>query len=157
MKRNRMAGADSTSIAMRAIFYYLMKNPAKLDKLREEVDQAFESGALSHPVQYSDALKLTYLTAVIKEAGRLFPSFQSTMPRYAPPGGLVVCGKYIPGGYKLGMNPYIVQRDKDVFGEDSEHFRPERWLESDERNRRMEKSMLIFGAGTRQCIGRPVS
>lgn len=31
------------------------------------------------------------------------------------------------------MNPYVVHRSRQVFGEDADFFRPERWLEGDEK------------------------
>lgn len=152
-----MAGADSTSIALRAIFYFLMKHPEKLDRVRAEVDAAFSNGTLSTPVQYSEAVALPYLTAVIKESSRLFPSFQVSMPRHAPSQGVELCGMHIPAGYKVGMNPLIVHLNKGIFGEDASEFKPERWLESEVRTRSMERAIIGFGAGTRQCTGRPVS
>ena len=151
-----MAGADSTSIVLRAIFYFLMKNPDKLAKIRAEIDAAFANGTLSHPAQYNAAITLPYLNAVIKESVRLFPSFQVSMPRYAPARGLELCGKHIPAGYRVGMNPYVVQRNQVAFGEDADNFRPERWLEGEERTRAMDKASISFGAGTRQCTGKNV-
>ncbi|ENI02074.1 hypothetical protein COCC4DRAFT_202931 [Bipolaris maydis ATCC 48331] len=152
-----MAGADSTSINMRSVMYFLMKNPEKLEKARAEVDAAFENGSLSSPVQYSQACTLPYLTAVVKEAGRLFPAFSVSMPRYAPSQGLTLCDKYIPGGYTVGMNPAIVQHDTGIFGEDALEFKPERWLESKERTRTMDRAILAWGAGTRTCVGKPLA
>ncbi|KAJ4294347.1 hypothetical protein N0V90_008037 [Kalmusia sp. IMI 367209] len=148
------AGADSTSILLRTVFYKLMQNPRVLNKLRAEIDEAFESGALSHPVQYAALDKLPYLNAVIKECTRIFPSFQVTMPRHAPAEGLELCGYHIPAGYRAGMNPAVVLFNKEVFGEDAREFRPERWQESEARNHAMDKAMINFGAGTRTCIGR---
>jgi cytochrome P450 len=55
------------------------------------------------------------------------------------------------------MNAMVVQFDEGVFGNDAHEFRPERWLVSKERYRAMEKAMLVYGAGTRICIGRHVS
>ncbi len=55
------------------------------------------------------------------------------------------------------MNAMVVQFDKNVFGKDAHEFRPDRWLESEERYWAMEKAMLVFGAGTRTCIGKHVS
>jgi cytochrome P450 len=55
------------------------------------------------------------------------------------------------------MNAMVTQFDETVFGKDAQEFRPERWLESEERFRVMEKAMLVFGAGTRTCIGKHVS
>ena len=47
--------------------------------------------------------------------------------------------------------------DKTVFGEDAEEFNPERWLESEERTREMEKYLITFGAGSRTCVGKNIS
>lgn len=151
-----MAGADSTSITMRSIFYFLMKNPEKLEKVRAEVDGAFENGTLSSPAQYVPASSLPYLNAVVREATRLFPAFSVSQPRYVPSGGMELCGKFIPAGYTVGLNPAIIQHDKGVFGEDALEFVPERWLESGDRTRAMDKAILGWGAGTRTCVGRPV-
>lgn len=56
------------------------------------------------------------------------------------------------------MSPWVVHRDKDVFGEDAGVWRPERWLDCDnEQRRRMEAGLLTFGAGHRACIGKNIS
>ncbi|CAN9293602.1 unnamed protein product [Alternaria alternata] len=130
-----MAGADSTSISMRSVFYFLMKHPEKLEKARAEVDAAFENGTLSSPVQYGQLASLPYLVATVKEALRLFSAFAVSMPRYAPSQGITLCGKHIPAGYTVGMNPAIVSHDPNVFGEDAHEFVPERWLQSEDRTR----------------------
>lgn len=31
----------------------------------------------------------------------------------------------------IGANPWVIHRQKQIFGEDCETFRPERWLEGD--------------------------
>ncbi|KAF2635347.1 cytochrome P450 [Massarina eburnea CBS 473.64] len=149
-----IAGADSTSIALRSVFYHLLKNPEKMRKIRTEIDNAFEDGTLSHPVQYNAAVTLPYLSAVIREASRVFPSFQLTMPRFVPAQGLELCGFHIPAPYRVGMNPAILCKDKTVFGDDAAEFVPERWLEGPERTRTLDKVMINFGAGTRTCSGR---
>jgi cytochrome P450 len=151
-----MAGADSTSITMRSVFYFLMKHPLVLDRVRAEVDAAFENGTLSSPVQYSQAVALPYLNAVVRDATRVFPAFQVSQPRYAPAQGIELCGIHIPSGYTIGLNPAIIQHDRRVFGEDAQEFNPERWLRSEERTRAMDKAILGWGAGTRTCVGRPV-
>jgi cytochrome P450 len=78
------------------------------------------------------------------------------MQRHAPQGGIELAGKYIPAGYRIGMNPAVVHYDKNVFGQDSDVYRPERWLVSTEEWKAMDRNMLIFGAGTRTCIGKNV-
>jgi cytochrome P450 len=153
-----MAGSDSTSIALRSIFYYLMKNPSKLDKVRAEVDAAFANGTLTSPVQFNQSAQLPYLNAVIQESFRLYSPFAAPIQRYSPPAGMKLAGTYIPAGIRVGLNPAVVQHHKEVFGDDAGSFRHERWLEgSSEQPKLMEKSILAFGAGTRRCTGRHVS
>ncbi|QDS69217.1 hypothetical protein FKW77_000763 [Venturia effusa] len=139
------------------VFYFLMKNPEKLVKVRQEIDAAFDSGTLTSPVQYNRASSLPYLGAVIKETIRLFPAFSVSQPRYAPRQGIELCGTLIPAGYIVGLNPAIVQHNKGAFGADALEFRPERWLDDPIRARAMEKGILGWGAGTRTCVGRPLA
>lgn len=154
-----MAGADSTAGTLRAVLYHLLKNPSTMAKLTAEIDAAYASGALTSPAQHSQVTKLPYLMAVCKEAARVWPSFQVIMPRYAPAGGLQLPNGFcVPAGYRVGINPYIVQRDSELFGNDATVFRPERWLEADkEQLRVMNATMISFGAGTRTCTGQHVS
>lgn len=152
---NRFAGSDTTGIAFRATFYYLMKTPSAYEKLLAEIDEAANKGELTFPCKYSDAIKLPYLSACIKEAFRIHPSVALTMGRVAPAEGLELCGKYIPAGYRVGMNGAVIHLDKTIFGEDADQFRPDRWLEGDTTN--MDKHMLHFGYGTRTCIGKNIS
>jgi cytochrome P450 len=153
-----MAGADSTSIGMRSIFYFLMKNPDKLTKARAEIDTAFADGTLTSPIQYNQAVKLPYLDAVIKESFRLYSPFAAPFQRYSPTGGIFLGDVHIAVGMRVGLNPAVVQHHPEVFGDDAKSFRPERWLDSNtEQVKLMERSMMAFGAGTRRCTGRNVS
>jgi cytochrome P450 len=88
------------------------------------------------------------------------------LERYVPAEGLTLPdGTTVPGGTKVGINPYVVGRNKDVWGEDADEFRPERWLQKDsegdgeyaERLRVFNASDLAFGAGSRICMGRHFS
>lgn len=126
-------------------------------KLQTEIDAAFAAGEITSPVKYNDAIRLPYLTAVVKEAMRLFPSFQVSMQRLSPKQGIVLSGVYVPAGYRVGINPGCMHYNKEVFGDDAYEFRPERWLESEERTKIMERGLVTFGAGTRTCTGKNVS
>ena len=92
------AGSDTTAIAMRSVFYHLMKNPEVYAELIEEIDDATTSGQLSSPPTFREASELPFLCATIKEAMRLHPSVGLTMPRITPAGGLEVAGRHIPPG-----------------------------------------------------------
>lgn len=154
-----IAGADSTAGTLRAVIYYLLKNPSTLDKLTAEIDEAYANGHLTTPAQHSQVTALPYLMAVCKEAARIWPAFQVIQPRYAPARGVQLPnGFFVPAGYRVGINPFIVQRDTDLFGGDAETFRPERWIEADkDKLRLMNSTMMSFGAGTRTCTGQHVS
>ncbi|KAK5031506.1 hypothetical protein LTR13_007834 [Exophiala sideris] len=150
------AGSDTTAIAMRAMFYYLMTNPAVYAELMAELDESLATGIIptSGPISYAQAIKLPYVCATIKEAMRLHPSVGLTMPRHVPAGGLRIGDQVIPAGYRVGVNAAVVQYDQSVFGPDSYSFRPRRWLEGDTTH--MDRCMIQFGAGTRTCIGKNV-
>lgn len=56
------------------------------------------------------------------------------------------------------MNAWVLHRNSDIFGEDPDEFRPERWLEADEQQARvMQQSFMSFGLGSRTCIGKNIS
>ncbi|KAF2790230.1 cytochrome P450 [Melanomma pulvis-pyrius CBS 109.77] len=152
------AGSDTTAVAFRSTFYYLMKNPEALAKAHAEIDAAIATGSLSSPIKYSQTTtKLPYVCASIKEAMRLHPSVGLSIQRHAPAEGIELAGKRIPNGYRIGMNPAVVHYDKDVFGQDADKFRPERWLVSVDEWKAMDRNLLTFGAGTRTCIGKNIS
>lgn len=143
-------------IELQAVFYYLVKDRPVYEKLQREVDQAVENGNLSELPSYSEVIQLPLLKATIKEALRLHPGVAFTMPRVVSQSGMELSGKYIPPGFKVGMNAAVVGRDEGVYGPDADIFRPERWIER--TNSIMDRcNNLVFGAGTRTCIGKQVS
>lgn len=95
---NVFAGSDTTSVALRAILYYLTLNPRCYEKAVEELDLATANGALGEKPTYAQVQKLPYLQAVIKEGMRLHPSLCHNHTRVVPPGGAVVAGNYLAAG-----------------------------------------------------------
>ncbi len=152
------AGFDTTALTMTSIIYYLIKNPEAAGKLREEVDQAAAIGKLSDPAQYTETDKMEYLSAVIKEAMRCYPFITVLIERVVPAEGAMIAGKFIPGGTVVGCCPEVIHRNRELYGEDADRFRPERWLTED-RDRRiaMERASLGFGSGKRACMGRHIA
>lgn len=67
----------------------------------------------------------------------------------------------LPERTKIGYCAWGVFRNKEIFGDDVNVFRPERWLEefnSTEKIRERELTMeLIFGYGRWQCLGKNVA
>ncbi|KAK5000694.1 hypothetical protein LTR66_000485 [Elasticomyces elasticus] len=101
---------------------------------------------------------MTYLQAYIKETMRIHPALGQILPRIVPTGGVHLCGKFIPEGTEVGCNAWTVHRDRAIFGDDVDDWRPERWLDSDEhRVKEMDRYMFIFGGGSRTCMGRHIA
>lgn len=137
---NILAGSATTACGLRSIFYHLCRNPSALKKLQTEVDEAFSSGALSTPSpRYAEAAKLPYLDAVVVEGLRMHPATGFVLEREVPAGGAVICGEKIPEGTVVGINAWVMHANKQVFGEDAETFRPERWLEDGEERIKVMK------------------
>ena len=168
------AGSDTTAVSLSSVFYHLLRNPRCLTILLSELDSAISSGTI-HPspsglISFPDAQKLPYLDAVITESFRLFPAVGLLLERHVPASGATICDEHIPGGTIVGCNAWVLHRRAEVFGEDVDAFRPERWLAADDddeegeqqRNSKaklksMRAAMFHFGAGARTCIGRNIS
>ena len=56
----------------------------------------------------------------------------------------------------MGINPWVVHRNEEVFGEDVEGFKPERWLREG-RDSDMIRFFFAFGSGARMSLGRNIS
>ena len=122
-----------------------------------ELEQSSTDGV----VTYAQTLRLPYFLAVVKETMRLNPSFQGQFSRVSPEGGVggggleVLPGVVVPGGVWLSVNTYVSQRDKNIFGEDAEEFKPERWLPiGGDRYHTMSKYLSVFGYGSAACMGK---
>ncbi|KAL7943921.1 cytochrome P450 [Trichoderma barbatum] len=152
------AGTGTTSGAMTAMLYFLLKSPTCYKLLMEELHSARRSGNLSVPPRYTEVSRLPYLDAVLRETLRLKPAIGIPMERVVPPSGCFINGTFIPGGTVVGCLAMAVHLDQACFGKDSDIFRPERWLNGSDTERiAMERGFLGWGAGSRVCIGRHIA
>lgn len=166
------AGSETTAITLSAVFYYLLRNPSALQRLRDELDEFTRRGVFLDTttglVTWAEAQQLTYLDACIKEAFRMHPAPGLPMERIAPEPGVEIAGHYVKGGTIVGCSAWVIHRRPEIFGEDVDDYRPERWLveeglEDEERARMEEKikkmnaNMVQFGMGSRTCIGKNIS
>lgn len=125
---NTMAGYATVAVALRSILYHLARNPDAYARLQREVDEAFASGALGQTHTVAEAGKLPYLDAVVTEALRVHPVLGLILEREVPAGGAVLAGQHVPEGTVVGFNPWVIMHNREVYGEDADAFRPERWL-----------------------------
>jgi cytochrome P450 len=154
-----LAGADTTGTAFQAVLHYLFHNPGVYKKMMAEIDDATRRGKLSRVPQYAEVQEhCPYYNAIIKESMRLCPSAPNIFPRMVSEPGIALFGKFAPAGAEITCNPWFVARDKSLYGEDAEVFRPERWIDdSKERVKEYEKYSFVFGYGARVCLGKDVA
>lgn len=163
------AGSETTAISLGAVFYYLLRSPRAMARLRAELDGAGRAGAFGDNetglVTWHESQKLEYLDVCIKEAFRLHPAPGLPMERIVPPQGAEIAGRFVPGGTIVGCSAWVIHRNKDIFGEDVDAYRPERWLVDETKDRAAEEArikemtgmMMQFGMGSRTCIGKNIS
>lgn len=168
------AGSETTAISLSAVFYYLLRNPRCLERLRQEIDDAARRGEFSDlesgVVTFAESQRLPYLDACVKEAFRMHPAAGLPLERIVPPGGAEIAGHFVKGGTIVGCSAWVIHRNKEVFGEDVDVYRPERWLvgegvdgkevdnEAEEKRiKAMDGCMIQFGMGPRTCIGKNIS
>lgn len=156
---NINAGSDTIASTLRAVFYHLLKNPRSLETLEIELEDAQRSSKVSVPLPtWTEVQNLPYLNAVIKEALRLNPALALPLERVVPAPGLQVERHFLPPGTVIGVNPWVLHRDKRIFGSDAEDWEPQRWLSKNvERVKYMDQHILAFGAGKRTCLGRHIA
>lgn len=155
-----IAGSDTTATALRATFLHIVTHPHVYHALRSEIDTAIREKRLSHPIiRDSEARQLVYLQACITEGLRMWPPITGLMEKEVPAGGEVFNGEYLPARTRIGYCAFGLQRRRDVYGEDAEIFRPERWLEAtEEQLQKMNKlHSLIFGYGRFSCLGKSIA
>ncbi|KAJ6781928.1 hypothetical protein PWT90_07206 [Aphanocladium album] len=150
-------GTLTTSWTLSLAVFHLCNRPEILKKLRDELFAAIPD--VNEVVPIADLESLPYLRAVVKEALRHGVGTSSRLSRIAPDESFDVAdtntGKthHIPAGTVISMSPYRTIMNEEIFA-DPLGFNPERWLDEDER---MEKYLIMFGGGTRVCLGQALA
>jgi cytochrome P450 len=137
-----------------------MTNPYIYNKLRAEIDGAIIAGKISSPVvRDAEARALPYLQAVIMESLRICPPAGGLLSKVTPPEGDTVCGVFVPGGVEFTGITWAALRNENIFGQQPDLFRPERWLDvPEEKFKEMARvTDLAFGHGMYKCLGRTVA
>lgn len=153
-----VAATDTSSAFISPFVNNIIQDKEIYAKLIREIRSFELAGKLSRPVAtFQETNEMKYFMACIKETLRFSPSIPFILPRYVSKGGMNINGIWVPEGTELGANPYIIQRDAGTFGADAHIFRPERWLENEERTKEMDKYILTWGYGTRICLGKNIA
>lgn len=85
------------------------------------------------------------------------------LERYVPEtGAKLPDGNFVPPGTAVGMTPYVISRNKDIWSVDVDEFKPERWLQAkgesnityQDHLQSFNTNDLTFSGGSRICLGR---
>lgn len=117
---------DTTAHTLAFTIYALAANPTIQTRAQQEVD-AF----LSSP--HDEGVLPAYLEAVLKESMRKYPTAATGSARQVrqPEGCRLSDDIVLPQNWWVFVNIYALHNSKEVWGEDAEQFRPERWLDMD--------------------------
>jgi cytochrome P450 len=126
-----LAGHETTATALSWTLERLVRHPAVLGRLTEELRAG----------QGDD-----YLDAVIKESLRLRPVVPAVARYLTEPTELG--GRVFPAGVHINPSIYLTHRRPDIYPE-PEAFRPERFLDQPAGT----YEWIPFGGGTRRCLG----
>jgi cytochrome P450/NADPH-cytochrome P450 reductase len=146
-----IAGHETTSGLLSFAIYALLKHPEVLAKAYTEVDHVL-GGDLSARPTYAQVNQLQYITQILKETLRLWP----TAPAYgiAAKEETIIGGKYkIKPQHNVTVLLPMLHRDKSVWGENAEEFNPDNFTPEAEA-KRPANAFKPFGNGQRSCIGR---
>nr|BED42971.1 cytochrome P450 monooxygenase [Trametes versicolor] len=162
-----LGGMDTTSNALSRILHLLAQHPAVQDKLRAEIAEACEGEDLA----YDELVKLPYLEAVCRETLRLYAPVQfinrsaakdTTLPLLKPIrtlDGSAMTEVPVPRGTMVLLHLTGCNTNKDLWGDDAEEWKPERWLGKvppavdDARVPGVYSNLMTFSGGGRACIG----
>ena len=139
---NSGAAGEVTAAMLTALIHYIVMNNVAYHRLMSELT----STKLSNPPTLAECLKLRYLDACIRETERLHPAIGTHLERKVCSKGVVVSGKFLKCGTIVGMNSWVVNRDRSVFGVDADVWNPRRWLVNAEKYMEMEKSVLTVSS-----------
>ncbi|ALS74873.1 NADPH--cytochrome reductase [Planococcus rifietoensis] len=140
-----IAGHETTSGLLSFAIQYLLKHPDKLAKAYAEVDEVLGDATPS----FKQVKQLKYVRMILNEALRLWP----TAPAFSvyAKEDTTLAGKYEVGkGEAFTLLIPELHRDKSVWGQDAESFRPERF---EDISKIPHHAYKPFGNGQRACIG----
>jgi cytochrome P450 len=173
--RFSLGAADTTGHAIRCLVRNLVQNPPALARLRKEIDDALSSVSPQGSSTSSSSTfnnlslaqiksKIPYLSPCIRESLRRDPPIVSYLPRWVDGDetthgqGMELCGRLVPAGVEVGCSPYVLSRNRELYGEDVDEFRPERYSDaSPEWLAKAARYDFTFGYGPRHCIGQSLS
>ncbi|KAL8920900.1 MAG: hypothetical protein Q9172_004287 [Xanthocarpia lactea] len=145
-----VAGRDTTASLLSSLFFTLSRRSDVMAKLREEVSQLN-----GRAPTYDDIKGMKYLNWAIKETLRMYSvvpmNTRNANKDTVLPSGGGLDGQspiFVRKGQMIVYQSYSLHRRSDLWGSDSNEFKPERWYDA-----RPAFEYLPFNAGPRICPG----
>ncbi|KAJ5160940.1 uncharacterized protein N7482_007944 [Penicillium canariense] len=144
------AGTETTARALSVGMFHILNNKSILKKLREELDSlpSVSNGVYSH----SQLESLPYLSGAVQESLRLSHGPAIRLPRVSNDKALTYGDYIIPPGTPVSLCTVLVHLDPSIFP-DPHLFDPERWVRASKEGVNLDKFIVAFTKGTRQCLG----
>ncbi|MCJ1430255.1 hypothetical protein MMC29_008172 [Sticta canariensis] len=147
------AGPGSTAAALTAVLYRLGNSSGRYWQGRIRADTSAEDGA-------SGSTSSPVLVAVIKETLRLHAPFPTAFPRTITAGAETAIPDLpspLPIGTRVSSNTYILGHSKEIWGDDADSWKPQRWLVAEDARKELDNRFVVFSKGPRGCIGREIA
>ncbi|KDP34506.1 hypothetical protein JCGZ_11056 [Jatropha curcas] len=145
------AGVDTTTTTVEWAIAELLKNKQAMKTLQQELETEINR----NPIQESQVSQLLYLNACVKETLRLHPPAPFLLPHCATE-ACELMNFVVPKNTRVLVNVWAIARDPLIW-EDSELFKPERFLHSGLDFKSQNFDFLPFGSGRRICPGLPMA
>ena len=146
-----LAGGETTPTGLSGLFYLLLRNKKKLDRLTREIRGAFES---DKDMNIAKLHQLRYLTVCIEEGLRVYPPVPAGFERVVPSSGAPIAGHFVPGGTVVVIPALSTFLSGQNFASPDE-FAPERWMENKEDRFSTDCATAFkpFSVGPHACFG----
>ncbi|KAM6915228.1 cholesterol 24-hydroxylase-like [Xenentodon cancila] len=139
-----IAGQETTANQLGFCIMELGRHPEILEKVRKEVDDVI---GMKQDISYDDLGKLIYLSQVLKETLRIYPTAPGTSRDL--PEDVVINGIHVPGGANCMFSSYVCGRMEKFF-KDPLTFDPDRFHPDAPKP---YYCYYPFALGPRSCLG----
>ncbi|KAI0172822.1 major facilitator superfamily domain-containing protein [Hypoxylon sp. FL1284] len=137
-----IAGTETSTTTMSALFFYLSRNKECYQRLASEVRTAFTRGSnIKKGPNLVGSPGILWREASAQDAENNSP--------------LVIDGHVVRPGTQVGVSTYAIHHNEEYFP-DPFAFKPERWL-ADEIDSRVLHAFVPFSTGTRSCSGKSMA
>ena len=154
-----MAGADSTATAIRCTFLLSSQILSSMANYEPRSKKGLVKARFL--TQWSNSQRQATAISASVHYGRPenVAAIDRLQSKVAPSSGETVNGIFTPGGVEVAFNPTMTMRRKDIFGDDSNVFRPERWVDADEstRNKYERTTESVVDSGRYGCLGKNIA